>query len=99
MADNPAFEAARQVHARHAEALLRWPNVVGVAVGYRRRGGELTDEPALVVMVDHKIGEAELDIDAILPKMIDGVAVDVQDMGGKFEADQADDGGGFTAGG
>jgi hypothetical protein len=66
--------------AREAELLAK-ANVIGVGVGLRRRGGELLDEPALVVLVSQKVPRAQLAEQDFIPNQIDGVPVDVQEIG------------------
>ena len=56
-------------------------NVVGVGVGYMRRGGLRTDEVGLVVLVRHKRPSIELAEKDRVPAQIDGVPVDVQEVG------------------
>ena len=72
---------ASAVQAAHAEALMQKANVVGVAIGLRQRRGEYTDEVALVVMVNQKLPKAQLAPEDIIPDMLDGVPVDVQETG------------------
>jgi hypothetical protein len=69
------------VQAQHAPDLMRYPNVVGVAPGFRTRRGEPVDEPCLVVYVERKLPESELRSNEILPTEIDGVALDVVEVG------------------
>lgn len=69
------------VQARHGEDLMRKANVVGVGLGYKQVSGSRTDEMALVVMVEKKLPEAELAPDDVIPPIIDGVPVDVQETG------------------
>jgi hypothetical protein len=76
------IERARAVKQRHEAALLAHPGVVGVGIGLRQRGGELTNEVCIVVMVRRKRPSEELEAaDELLPHMIDGVPVDVQEVG------------------
>ncbi len=49
------LEATRQAKDRFRYQLLAHPDVQGVGVGYRRRGGEKTDEYAVVVHVHRKL--------------------------------------------
>jgi len=56
-------------------------NVVGVGIGLRSRGGERTGEVVLVVMVNRKVPQAHLAPADIIPSEIDGVPVDVQEVG------------------
>lgn len=69
------------VQARHEAELLRYPNVVGVAPGVRVTQGKPTGERCLVVYVERKIPLAQLKKDEILPREIEGVPVDVVEVG------------------
>lgn len=71
-------QAAKQAHGTF---LLSLPNVVGVGVGLRMRKGEPTGEVALVVMVNKKIPDAELAPDQVIPRELDGVPIDVLEVG------------------
>jgi hypothetical protein len=70
-----------KVRARHEAELLRYPNVIGVAQGVRIKGGKPTGEPCLVVYVEKKIPPEELDASALLPSEIEGIPVDVVEVG------------------
>lgn len=76
-----ATEKAQAVRRAHWEELLRKANVVGVGVGFRQRRGEPTEEVALVVMVSRKVPWAQLAPDDKVPSEIDGVPVDIQEVG------------------
>lgn len=85
-AGRPTLDAPDQgkiaaVQAQHAQDLMRYPNVVGVAPGFRTRGGQPVDEPCLVVYVERKVSASELSSAEILPTEIDGVPVDVVEVG------------------
>jgi hypothetical protein len=56
-------------------------NVVGVGVGLRSRAGVFTDEVAIIVMVSKKYLSADLTFEDLLPEEIEGVPVDVQEVG------------------
>jgi hypothetical protein len=71
-------QAAKQAHRAF---LLSLPNVVGVGVGLRTRHGQPTGEVALVVMVKKKIADSELSPDQLVPRELDGVPVDVLEVG------------------
>ncbi len=71
----------RRVKQAHEEQLLKKPNVVGVGIGLRQRGGEPTDEPVIVVSVTHKVPSSMLDPDDVIPQELEGVRVDVQPIG------------------
>lgn len=75
------IEHAREVKQRHEADLLARPGVVGVGIGLRQRGGELTSEVCIVVMVQRKHPPEELNSEELLPRALDGVPVDVQEVG------------------
>lgn len=77
---SPTEKIAAVKRARQAE-LLRKANVVGVGVGYRRQRGQQTDTVALVVMVSRKLPREQLAPEDLLPRELDGVPVDVQEVG------------------
>lgn len=70
-----------EVRNRHESALLKYPNVVGLGEGIRSREGKPTSEPCIVVYVGRKVPESELKEDEILPAEIEGVPVDVLEVG------------------
>ena len=76
-----ATEKAKAVKRAHDNMLLSKANVVGVGVGFCQRGGVRTDTVGLVVMVKHKLPREKLSVDDVLPAEIDGVPVDVQEVG------------------
>jgi hypothetical protein len=90
MADEPVNqdEYAKQVQAKYAQELMQKANVIGVGVGRAREGDEPTTEVAIVVMVEKKLPEDQLNHDDILPRDIEGVRVDVQEVG-TLDAQQA----------
>lgn len=92
-----AFERAERVMAEHGSRLMSKPNVVGVGVGFATRAGVLTNQIALVVMVESKFESQALPPGALLPRQIDGVRVDVQETGNFSAGVTADTG--FSAGG
>ncbi len=69
------------VQARHEAELLRYPNVVGVAPGVRMTQGRPTGERCLVVYVERKIPRTKLKEGEMLPREIEGVPVDVVEVG------------------
>lgn len=75
------IQRARQVKQTHEAFLLGHPNVVGVGVGFKRVGNQATPEVAIVVMVRAKVADAMLDSESLLPSELDGVPVDVQEVG------------------
>jgi len=61
--------------------LLKKKNVTGVGVGYKVRGGQVTDELCLVTLVRRKVAVAELSAQDLVPKDIQGVVTDVLEVG------------------
>jgi hypothetical protein len=72
---------ATEVQARYAEKLMKMPHVVGVAVGFTSHGGMRSADVGVIVMVDHKLPEAQLAPEELIPRELDGVPVDVQETG------------------
>jgi hypothetical protein len=75
------MERLRRVKTRHEGRLMRKANVVGVGIGFRRRHGKLTDEPAIVVSVTHKVPRSKLKAEDVVPPELDGVPVDIEAVG------------------
>ena len=63
------------------ETLLDMPNVVGVGVGYQLKQGDPTGEYAIVVLVSRKLPLPALAPEAVLPHSVQGVNVDVIEVG------------------
>ena len=76
-----AIQQAMTVKARHEAHLLQKANVIGIGVGFRERGGVLTDEVALVVNVTRKLPNDQLAPEDIIPREMEGVPVDVRETG------------------
>ncbi len=66
---------------KYRPVLLAIPGVVGVGIGYATVGGQPTSEIALIVMVEHKLAAQDVPPEARIPAHINGVRVDVQEMG------------------
>jgi hypothetical protein len=77
----PELARAQAVREAHAAELMEKANVVGVGVGLRQRGGERLQEIALVVLVRRKVPRAMLAEADVLPGVIDGVPLDVVEVG------------------
>lgn len=65
----------------YKQELLSKANVVGIAVGFRQKDGQPTNTLALVVMVKQKIPNSNLLVDDQLPTSLEGIQVDVQEVG------------------
>lgn len=60
---------------------MRYPNVVGVADGVGMRAGKPTGEDCIVVYVERKVPKSKLEKGEVLPRRIEGVLVDVVEVG------------------
>lgn len=79
--DEFEFGRAQAVRQAHEADLMSRANVVGVGVGLRTRGGRREREVAIVVMVRQKVPRAMLAEADVVPGQIDGVPVDVVEVG------------------
>ncbi len=73
--------AVRAIKDKYQAELLKKANVVGVAVGYREKAGQVTDQVVLTVMVRKKVPLSQLDANDVIPSEIEGVMVDVKEVG------------------
>ncbi len=74
-------QRAIRMQEKYNEQLMALPNVVGTAVGLRKRQGQFTDQVALVVMVARKLPHASLAPAELVPRELEGVPVDVLETG------------------
>jgi hypothetical protein len=79
------IEKAQSVKRVHQQVLMSKANVVGVGVGLCHKEGKRTDRVGLIVMVRRKVPKTILAIQDMIPEEIDGVPVDVREVG-KVEA-------------
>jgi hypothetical protein len=76
-----AYEKIQAVKQVHEEELMAKANVVGVGIGFLQKGGTRTGTVALVVMVKQKVPLSQLAPEDVVPNEIEGVPVDVQEVG------------------
>ena len=76
-----SIEAIRAVKQTYESQLMRMANVVGVGIGFRTCQGVRTGDPALVVLVSRKLPPELLSPQERIPAELDGVPVDVQEVG------------------
>ena len=74
-------EKIRAIRRAYEAELMSKANVVGVGVGFQQQGGERTGELALVVMVKKKVPLEQLAPEDVIPSSLEGVPVDVQEVG------------------
>ncbi|HMK07758.1 MAG TPA: hypothetical protein VK449_01885 [Anaerolineales bacterium] len=79
-ADEATRRALRAKQA-HEAALLAKANVLGVGVGLRQRSGRGVQQVTIVVLVRQKVPLAQLAPPDRIPAEIDGVPIDVQEVG------------------
>lgn len=60
---------------KHEDSLLAYPNVNAVGIGER------AGQPVIKIMVSKKVPESELQRDQVLPKELEGYAIDVEEVG------------------
>jgi hypothetical protein len=71
----------RLTKVRHTTELMKKTNVVGVAIGYKEKGGQKTEIPNLVVMVRKKVPISELRQQDVVPAEVDRISTDVKAVG------------------
>ncbi len=74
-------DQARQAKTLHEYELLAKTNVVGVGVGYKESRGVMTDDLAVVVLVERKKPLAALQPEDMIPRDLDGMKTDVIEVG------------------
>lgn len=72
---------AQLVQTKYADMLMHKAHVIGVGIGFIFTGGQSTGEVGLVVMVDSKQTLDALDPVDQIPLILDGVRVDVREVG------------------
>jgi hypothetical protein len=75
------IEAARRAKRWYVSSLLNKKNVVACGVGYKVTGGQLTDEPSVVVSVSKKLPAAQLTASDMVPQSVGEVKTDVVETG------------------
>ena len=81
MSQDEEIARAEAVQAKYSEELMQRAHVQGTAVGLAKVDGKLTQIIAVVALVDEKLPESELAPEDICPKQLEGVRVDVQEVG------------------
>ena len=73
-------ERIADVLSRFEERLLKYPNVVGVELGFKEIGGRRTEDRAIVVQVSRKLPGSALSAEDRLPSQIEEVLIDVVEV-------------------
>jgi hypothetical protein len=79
--ETPAWERAQGIPIERRRDLHDYPNVNGTGLGPREVGGGKVAEAALIVTVEQKVPEEELNSDEIIPEEFEGVQTDVRQIG------------------
>lgn len=78
---SPIIQRMLQAQAVFETLLLSKPNVVGVAVGYKESHGHMTDQLAVVALVQAKQPITALSADEMIPAEVGGIRTDVYEVG------------------
>ena len=81
MATGKGIEEIRAIKDRHEAGLLKKKNVVGLGIGYKEVEGQETGLLSLVVLVKKKESPLRLDATGLIPSEIEGVPLDVKEVG------------------
>jgi hypothetical protein len=76
-----ALEKARAAKREYVGDLMKNKNVVACGVGYKRVGGVVTQEPAVVVSVIKKLPPEALAVDEIIPRFVGPMPTDIVETG------------------
>ncbi len=78
---NTQLVKVQAVKEANEEKLLPLPNVVGVGIGYKEKGGKETSEVCVKVYVESKVDEKKLSPTELIPPAYDKVKTDVHEVG------------------
>ena len=75
------MERIKKIIEKYKEKIFKLDNVVGVGCGYKQVQDNLTDEESIVVLVEEKLSEDELEQEHIVPQNIEEHQTDVIEVG------------------
>lgn len=81
MFDEESILHVQAIKKKYEQELMAKRNVVGVGIGFRWRGGQDTREVCIVVSVRRKVPSSRLAPRDVIPSVLEGVPVDVQETG------------------
>lgn len=81
MLDPEAVSRAQIVKNKHEQELLKKRNVVGVGIGLRQCAGQDVAQVCIIVSVSRKVPLSKLAPRDVVPSVLEGVPVDVQETG------------------
>jgi hypothetical protein len=90
-----AREETCKAHSAAVEKFMEKPaaNVVGLAEGIKWKNGKPTGEPALIVLVTHKVEKGQLSTKDLAPPRLGDMQTDVLDVGFPFAGGEAESSG------
>lgn len=71
------LDSIRQILKKYETALLSYPNVTSVGIGYKRVENKETEELCVLVYVKKKVSKDELDPKHVIPMMLENVPTDI----------------------
>jgi hypothetical protein len=75
------MEKIKEIIEKYKDKFFELDNVVGVGYGYKQVQNRLTDKESIVVLVEEKLSEEELDQEHIVPQNIEEEQTDVIEVG------------------
>jgi hypothetical protein len=75
------YEKVRRIKEKYEDFLMSKEGVVGCSIGYKVVGGKKTEKLSIVCLVKEKKPEENLKKSDLVPKEIEGVPVDVVEVG------------------
>lgn len=86
--DQKQCEKLQAIKDKYCKWLMSLQNVHTVAVGYKEKDGEITDEPAVVIFTTSKVPQKDCPENERIPAYLDGIPTDVIELP-KFECYQS----------
>lgn len=74
------MQKAKETLGKHRDTLSHKPGVVSVGYGFKRRGGQLTAIPSVIVYVKKKLPVSSLTAEAVIPQSLDDTPTDVVEV-------------------
>ncbi len=75
------YEKVRRIKKKYEDFLMSKEGVVGCSIGYKVVGGKKTEKLSILCLVKEKKPEENLKKSDLVPKEIEGVPVDVVEVG------------------
>ena len=84
---NDAIKKAKKILAKYRDEIMQKYSVKQTGVGYKIKGGRLTDKVAIIFYVDKKMNDNELAKRGVerIPKRIERIPTDVVEITGGFK--------------